>query len=188
MDKKIVLAYGLACLFLLSLMLNVAFIVRQSRQAEHTTSDTTRVTIVDTISYLHPVPVDSAVVRYETERLPHVKETGNSLTQDDAHVKDTSLSLTRPMRSISTDSVSVKIPITQKRYADSTYTAWVSGYHPTLDSIFVYPRHEVMTITNTIRQKPYRWGIGIHAGYGITPKHGMQPYIGIGIQYNLFSF
>lgn len=188
MDKKIVLAYGLACLLLLSLMLNVAFLVRQSQQARRATSDTTRVTLVDTIPYLHPVPMDSVVVRYETERLPHVKETGNSLTQGDAHVKDTSLSLTRPMHSICTDSVSVKIPITQKRYADSTYTAWVSGYHPTLDSIFVYPRHEVMTITNTIRQKPKRWGVGLNVGYGITPKHGMQPYIGIGIQYNLFSF
>ena len=174
MDKKIVLAYGMACLFLLSLMLNVAFIVRQAQQAERTVSDTTSVTVIDTIPYLHPVSVDSVVVRYETERLPHVK--------------DTSISLTRPMHSICTDSVSVKIPITQKRYADSTYTAWVSGYHPTLDSIFVYPRHEVMTITNTIRQKPKRWGVGLNVGYGITPKHGMQPYIGIGVQYNLFSF
>lgn len=188
MDKKIVLAYGLACLFLLSLMLNVAFIVRQAQRIGQTTSDTTRVTIIDTIPYQHPVPVDSVVIRYETERLPRVNEMGNSLTRDDVHVKDTSLSLTRPMHSICTDSVSVKIPITQKRYEDSTYTAWVSGYYPVLDSIFVYPRHEVITITNTIRQKPKRWGVGLNVGYGITPKHGMQPYIGIGIQYNLFSF
>lgn len=188
MDKKIVLVYGLACLFLLSLMLNVVFLARQTRQAERTASDTTRVTIIDTIPYLHPVPVDSAVVRYETERLPQVKETGKSLTRDDVNVKDTSLSLTRPMHSICTDSIAVKIPITQKRYEDSTYTAWVSGYHPVLDSIYVYPRHEVMTITNTIRQKPKRWGVGINIGYGITPKHGMQPYIGVGVQYNLFSF
>ena len=178
MDKRIVLAYGLACLFMLSLMLNVALVVRQTRQVEREASDTTRVTIVDTIPYLHPVPVDSVVVRYQTERLPRVKETGNSLTRDDAHVKDT----------ICTDSVSVKIPITQKRYEDSTYTAWVSGYHPTLDSILVYPRHEVITITNTIRQKPKRWGVGLNVGYGITPKHDMQPYIGVGVQYNLFSF
>lgn len=174
MDKNIVLAYVLACLLLLSLMLNVSFIVRQARQAVQTASDTTRVTIVDTIPYLHPVPVDSVVVRYETERLHSVEETGNSLT--------------RPMYSICTDSVSVKIPITQKRYEDSTYTAWVSGYHPVLDSIFVYPRHEVMTITHTIRQKPKRWGVGLNVGYGITPKHGMQPYIGVGVRYNLFSF
>ena len=188
MDKKIVLAYGLACLFLLSLMLNVTFLVRQSQQARRTTSDTTRVTIVDTIPYLHPVPMDSAVVRYETERLPHVKETGNSLTQGDAQVKDTSLSLTRPMHSICTDSVSVKIPITQKRYADSTYTAWVSGYHPTLDSIFIYPRHEVMTITNTIRQKPRKWGLGVSAGYGYAPGKCMVPWVGVGVSYTLISF
>lgn len=175
MCNKKILAYGLACLFLFSLMLNVSFIVRQSQQAGLTASDTTRVTIVDTIPYLLPIPIDSVVVRYETERLPHVEEISN---------------LTSSVHSICTDSVSVQIPITQKQYADSTYTAWVSGYHPTLDSIFVYPRREVITITNAIREreKPKRWGVGLNVGCGIMPKHGMQPYIGVGVQYNLFQF
>ena len=80
------------------------------------------------------------------------------------------------------------IPITQKQYSDSTYTAWVSGYMPSLDSISIYPRREITTITNTIRKKPKRWGIGVNAGYGITPKEGMQPYFGVDINYNLFTF
>lgn len=129
-------------------------------------SDTVVVTIVDTVRIVCPVVRDSLVVRYVTERLP---------------VKRDSVQIG------CTDSVDVEIPITQKRYADSTYTAWVSGYRPSLDSIHIYPRHEVITITNTIRQKPKRWNVGLNVGYGLTPK-GLQPYVGVGVSYNLFSF
>ena len=167
MDKSVAKAYWLVCLLIVSILCNVMLLVRKSSQSEQTTSDTTRVTIIDTILYKHPVPVDSIVVRYVTERLPAKRDT---------------------MQIGCTDSVDVEIPITQKRYADSTYTAWVSGYNPTLDSIHIYPRHEVITITNTIRQKPKRWGVGLNVGYGITPHHGLQPYVGIGVNYNLFSF
>lgn len=168
MDKKVVTAYGLVCLLIVSVLFNIMLLVeRHSQDRVITSSDTTRVTVIDTISYLYPTPVDSVVVRYVTERLPTVRDT---------------------VHSIFVDSVAVEIPITQKRYADSTYTAWVSGYKPSLDSIYVYPRHDVVTITNTIRLKPKRWGVGLNVGYGITPKNGMQPYIGIGVNYNLFSF
>lgn len=167
MDKSVAKAYGLVCLLIVSILCNVMLLVRKSSQSGQTASDTTRVTIIDTTLYKHPVPVDSVVVRYVTERLPAKCDT---------------------VQIGCTDSVDVEIPITQKRYADSTYTAWVSGYNPTLDSIHIYPRHEVITITNTIRQKPKRWGVGLNVGYGITPHHGMQPYFGIGVIYNLFSF
>lgn len=168
MDKKVVTAYGLVCLLIVSILFNIMLLVeRHSQERVITSSDTTRGTVIDTIPYLYPTPVDSVVVRYVTERLPTVRDT---------------------VHSIFIDSVAVEIPITQKQYADSTYTAWVSGYKPSLDSIYVYPRHDVVTITNTIRLKPKRWGVGLNVGYGITPKNGMQPYIGIGVNYNLFSF
>lgn len=167
MDKSVAKAYGVVCLLIVSVLCNVMLLARKSSQSGQTTSDTTRVTIIDTILYKHPIPVDSVVVRYVTERLPAKRDT---------------------MQIGCTDSVQVEIPITQKRYADSTYTAWVSGYNPTLDSIRIYPRHDVITITNTIRQKPKRWGVGLNVGYGITPKNGMQPYVGIGVSYNLFTF
>ena len=44
------------------------------------------------------------------------------------------------------DTVWVNLPRTQKRYEDSTYTAWVSGYEARLDSIHVYRR----TVTRTV--------------------------------------
>lgn len=39
--------------------------------------------------------------------------------------------------------------------------------------------------------KPRRWGVGVQAGYGLTVRNDRTvaaPYIGVGIQYNLFSF
>ncbi len=169
MDKKVATAYGLVCLLVVSVLFNIVLLVEKSPYGKQiTTSDTTRVTIIDTIRYLHPIPKDSIIVRYETRLLPTVRDTS--------------------MQIGCTDSVRVEIPITQKRYADSTYTAWVSGYNPILDSISIYPRHEVVTITNTIRQKPKCWGVGLNVGYGFTPKNGMQPYVGIGVSYNLFTF
>lgn len=80
---------------------------------------------------------------------------------------------------------SVVIPITQKVYSDSTYTAYVSGYCPALDSLRITMRERI--VTNTIATKPKKWGAGITAGYAFTPK-GFQPYVGIGIHYNLITW
>lgn len=170
---QIIIFCTLLALLALSVFVNVMLLLQRNTTPKEVVADTARVTLIDTVPYYEPVPKDSFVVRYIKERLPIANDTMQE------HIADISNIV---------DSVEVQLPIEQKRYADSTYTAWVSGYHPTLDSIFVYPRHEVMTITNTIRQKPKRWGVGLNVGYGITQKNGMQPYIGIGVQYNLFSF
>lgn len=71
----------------------------------------------------------------------------------------------------------------QKRYEGEGYRAYVSGYMPCLDSIFVYQKRE----TVTIKKPPNHWHIGLTGGYGFTPR-GAQPYIAIGITYSLFSF
>ena len=128
------------------------------------------VTVVDTLRYHYPVARDSAVVRYETVRLA-VADTSRVTVTDTVRVSDT---------------VAVVLPVTQKVYGDSTYRAYVSGYNPRLDSIFVYPRTSY--ITTAIKEKSRRWGIGLQAGYGYAPGHGMSPYVGIGISYSLYSF
>lgn len=131
-------------------------------------TDTTRVTVVDTVPYVKPVARDSVVVRYVTKKLPIVHDT---------------------VHPICIDSAGVNIPIIQKQYCDSTYTAWVSGYDVRLDSIRVYTRREVVTISRTIKgggKGGYkRLGVNIGLGVGITPK-GVQPYVGVGIGYRLF--
>lgn len=82
------------------------------------------------------------------------------------------------------------ILITQRVYQDSNYTAYVSGYMPSLDSIAVYNRTIYRDITTTItppKPRPKRWGLGIQAGYGVG-TNGVQPYVGVGLSYNVFVF
>jgi len=79
------------------------------------------------------------------------------------------------------DSATIALPVEQKRYDDSLYTAWVSGFRPRLDSIRLHFPEITHTITNTVYEEPPRlmWGIQIGAGYGIVNrKHDV--YIGIG--------
>lgn len=71
------------------------------------------------------------------------------------------------------DSIYIPVPISQKEYQTENYRAWVSGYKPSLDSVWVYPEKII------IREKPRRWGIGVIAGYGIG-RNGLSPYVGVG--------
>ncbi len=158
------------CVLVCSLCLNVVLCCENGKgQIEgRIKMDTTRVTVVDTVPYVKPVARDSVVVRYVTKKLPIVHDT---------------------VHPICIDSAGVNIPIIQKQYCDSTYTAWVSGYDVRLDSIRVYTRREVVTISRTIKgggKGGYkRLGVNIGLGVGITPK-GVQPYVGVGIGYRLF--
>ena len=82
-----------------------------------------------------------------------------------------------------------EIPVTQKEYSDdSTYTAWVSGYKPNLDSIDIYKKTVYIdhTITKTKRQK-FVVGPQVGVGYDVKNKN-FAPTIGVGITYNLFGF
>ena len=76
-----------------------------------------------------------------------------------------------------------------KEYQDSTYYARISGINAYLEEIKVFSRTEYKYITTTekVYEKPRRWGIGIQAGYG-AGKNGIQPYVGVGIQYDLLRF
>ena len=85
------------------------------------------------------------------------------------------------------DSIEVQIPIIQKRYDDSLYTAWVSGFRPNLDSIRFYQPTITETVTQTI-VKPaplITFGIQTGAGWGVFHR---QPdiYIGFGGQINFW--
>ncbi len=77
------------------------------------------------------------------------------------------------------ESVYIPVPITQKEYQTENYRAWVSGYKPSLDSVWVYPEKII------IREKPRRWGIGVIAGYGIG-RNGLSPYVGVGGYWSLW--
>jgi hypothetical protein len=147
-----------------------------STHAIHTAVDT--VSYVDTIKVIKPLPRDTLITRYETVRLPVVNgnNNGNNGGEDIPDFEDS------VVENIP-DSVNVLIPISQAVYQDSTYTAWISGYRITLDSIYVFSRREVVTI----KKPSKRWHLGVSVGCGATPK-GVQPWIGVGVTYSLFDF
>lgn len=158
--------------------------------------DTT--TYIDTLVYYQPVPRDSAVVRYVTRWLalaekpdtdvsgtvvdePYADAQGNVAIGVDALVNDVAANYMPP------DSVRVIVPITQKSYETDEYKAWVSGYEPNLDSIFVFPKTTV--IHEHSYKPPNKWHIGITGGYGYGFKSKQaEPYIGISITYSIISF
>jgi len=86
------------------------------------------------------------------------------------------------------DTVWAQLPREQKVYKDSTFTTWISGYRPELDSIEVYQRTKVVTVTNNVRIPPPRWSWGVQAGVGVNTGGTVTPYIGVGIQYRLGDF
>ena len=73
-------------------------------------------------------------------------------------------------------------------YKDSTYTAVVGGIEPYLKSIEIYPKTIYVNnnTTTTIKVRS-RFGLGVQAGYGYG-RNGLQPYVGIGVQYNLIQW
>ena len=73
-------------------------------------------------------------------------------------------------------------------YKDSTYMAVVGGIEPYLKSIEVYPK-TIYVNNNTITtiKVRSRFGLGVQAGYGLS-RNGLQPYVGVGVQYNLIQW
>ena len=125
-------------------------------------------TIFKVIKVDRPIVRESTIVKYEVVRLPRANDT--------ICVSDTIK-----------DSVFVEVPIEQKVYSDSNYTAWVSGYHPRLDSISI--THQEVSFHKLVNNSKgsKRLYLGIQVGYGITPR-GMQPYLGLGVSYRFVGF
>ena len=124
-------------------------------------------TIIKVVKVDRPIVRESTIVKYEIVQLPIAKDT--------ICVSDTIK-----------DSVFVEVPIEQKVYSDSNYTAWVSGYRPRLDSISITHTEVSHKLVNNSKGSK-RLYIGIQVGYGITPR-GMQPYLGLGVSYRFVGF
>lgn len=141
----------------LSIQHNVQLIGR-----DNTYTDT--LTVRDTIPFRFAVPKDSVVVRYTYIPATVPPDTTNKPTNNSQHIESSS------------DSVLISIPITQKKYETKSFTAWVSGYNPQLDSCFVYPE------TNTIihRTPQAKWNVDVQAGVDIF-NNTLYPYANIGM-------
>lgn len=85
------------------------------------------------------------------------------------------------------DTVWAVVPRTQKRYVDSTYMAWISGYEPRLDSIEVYQKTMVVTKSVEGRGKSKRFNVGLTGGFGygvFTRKPDV--WVGVGCTWRIF--
>lgn len=181
-DFKFAVILGMIVAFLLGFMVGVK--VHRFQAGDDAIRDT--VTVVDTVRCHIGEVRDSVVVRYTTQKLPIVEERNfkfptHTIGSVYTYCAD---SILRNRA----DSIKVRIPIVSKKYEDSLYTAYVSGYNPRLDSIFIYPRRI------TIRDRPthVRWnrfgvGVGVGVGYGVTSKK-FEPFVGVTFHYNFLSF
>lgn len=147
------------------------------------TTDT--ITRYDTLLVKSPTARDSIVVKYITKTLP---KSGNNSVENIPQIGNIQGDNIPVFAEVAdSDSVAVKIPITQKRYDGENYSAWVSGYEPSLDSIRVRERTNVVTIRES--KPPNRWHVGVQCGVGYAPRSNrIEPFIGIGITYSIISF
>ena len=123
---------------------------RRGSRVSTPVADTVR--IRDTLRDSIPYPVIETVVQEIPELFPVYITIGGDTIQEPVYIP---------------------VPISQKEYQTENYHAWVSGYKPSLDSVWVYPEKII------IREKHRRWGIGVIAGYGIG-RNGLSPYVGVG--------
>lgn len=123
------------------------------------------VTLHDTVPEYLPAPKDSARIKYVTRWLPAKHDTVYSENYAQSFAE------------IMHDTVAVQVPITSKHYGGKNYDAYVSGFEPSLDSIFVYNETQYITETITRMKPPNKWSLSVNAGvdYGTTSKF-WQPY------------
>ena len=174
MKKAVII---LALLLAISAALNIIYIrARVSGGADgQTRPDTVR--LVDTLRYVSPAPTRDTIIRYVRVRLPSTPPApvnpGNSAESAEKAAADT-------------DTAAVIIPITSRTYSTPEFTATVSGYLPSLDSITIHAPRTIIT-NNPPAAKSKPWGIGIAAGIG-AGRGGITPFIGITLQYSLIRF
>ena len=174
MKKAVII---LTLLLAISAAYNIIYIrARVSGGADgQTRTDTVR--LVDTLRYVSPAPTRDTIIRYVRVRLPSTPPApvnpGNSAESDEKAAADT-------------DTAAVIIPITSRTYSTPEFTATVSGYQPSLDSITIHAPRTIIT-NNPPAAKSKPWGIGIAAGIG-AGRGGITPFIGITLQYSLIRF
>lgn len=163
--KGLLRLVALALLFLAIMAIGVARIRHLERtidELRNAPADTVTIVKTDTVKVASPVPVYKYIRYNDTVTICH-------------ELRDTVKEL-------------VFLPREYMVYKDSTYRAVVSGVQPRLDSIEVYQKNTVQTVTKTIRVPDRkRWGLGVQAGYGYDGKR-LTPYVGIGVQYDILRW
>ncbi len=174
----------LSLLLAISAALNIIYIRARAGggAAKELRPDTVR--IIDTLRFINPAPTRDTIIRYvrvpvETPRTDNPDNPGSPVNPGNSAEYAEKAAAT-------TDTATVLLPITQRTYTAPEYTAYVSGYLPSLDSITLHtPRTVITQPPPAVKNKP--WSIGIAAGVG-AGRGGITPFIGITLQYSLIRF
>ena len=89
------------------------------------------------------------------------------------------------------DTLYVYLDREQVVWQDSLSRVYASGILPQIDSVQHYITERIVTKEVIIHvKKPCRWGVGVHAGYGVQLGDQVRtaPYIGVGVSYNILSW
>lgn len=177
MKKAVII---LALLLAISAALNIIYIRARVSGGEDGKTRPDTVRLVDTLRYFSPAPVSDTIVRYVRVTAPIAPQPPDTAAR--------SVAATDTMRSINgkADTAAVIIPITSRTYSTPEFTATVSGYLPSLDSITIHAPRTIIT-NNPTAAKSKPWGIGIAAGIG-AGRGGITPFIGITLQYSILRF
>lgn len=84
------------------------------------------------------------------------------------------------------DTILVEVPIYTYVAQDSLYRVEAEGFNVRFNRIEVYPRTIYQTQEKVVKIRN-KWGLGVQVGYGAS-KHGLSPYIGVGISYNIITW
>ena len=125
------------------------------------------VTIVDTVVHVEPQIV--AIHNAGKRKLRVSKDAVVSPTEEEL---------------LTDDSVTVMLDAEQMVYEDSDYRAYISGIAVRLDSMYLFPRREIITI----REPPNRWHIGPMIGVGVSSRGRVEVVAGVSVSYSFYSF
>ena len=140
-------------------------LIKQTRTEIVEVRDTIEKISYDTIFLARPIAYKVKEIKHDTVRITDVKH----------------------------DSVDFILPVIQKEYRDSTYSAWVSGYQEVnLDSIEVYQKNIFTEINNTkyvtkYKNRPFGFSVGLGGTYSPV-SNKIEPGIFLGITYTIKSF
>lgn len=178
MKKAVII---LALLLAISAAYNIIYIRARVSGGTDGQARTDTVRLVDTLRYVSPAPTRDTIIRYvrvpvELPRPDNPRNPVNPGNSAESAEKAASAS----------DTAAVLLPITSRTYSTPEFTATVSGYQPSLDSITIHAPRTIIT-NNPPAAKSKPWGIGIAAGIG-AGRGGITPFIGITLQYSLIRF
>ena len=122
----------------------------------------------DTITLRYVAPTSIAPTRIEVADLP-------LLSYPPEHTRDTTYIH---------DTIRVAVPLSLYTFEAPDFRAEVEGFGVTLKQIEIFPETIYRT---TIVKEPTRWGVGVQLGVGLS-KNGFTPYLGVGVQCNLWTW